>query len=45
MHITKYTDCSRRVLVLLAVQVDERLVGVAEIGKTFQISRNHLGSI
>ncbi len=45
MHITKYTDCSRRVLVLLAVQDDERLVGVAEISNTFQISRNHLGSI
>ncbi len=45
MHITKYTDYSLRVLMLLAVQDDDRLLGIAEISKTFQICRNHLGSI
>ncbi|WP_373510477.1 hypothetical protein [Thiocapsa sp.] len=44
MHMTKYTDYSRRVLVLPAVQ-DDRVLGIAEISKAFQISRNHLGSI
>jgi Rrf2 family nitric oxide-sensitive transcriptional repressor len=45
MQITKYTDYSLRVLMLLAVQDDDRLLGIAEISETFQISRNHLGSI
>ncbi len=45
MHMTKYTDYSRRVLVLPAIQDDDRVLGIAEISNTFQISRNHLGSI
>ena len=30
---------------LLDVEDDDRLLGIAEISKTSQVSRNHLGSI
>lgn len=45
MHITKYTDYSLRVLMLLALQDDDRLLGIAEISKTFRISRHHLTKV
>ena len=41
MHLKRYTDYSLRVLIYLGLHQD-RLVTIAEIAGTFQISKNHL---
>ncbi len=41
MHLKRYTDYSLRVLVYLGLHPD-RLVTIAEIASTFDISKNHL---
>ena len=41
MNLTRYTDYSLRVLLLLALRRDER-VSIQQISDTYGISRNHL---
>lgn len=44
MHLSKYTDYSFRVLMYLSIH-KERLVTIAEISKSYNISKNHLVKI
>lgn len=41
MRLTRYTDYSLRVLIHLALH-EQRLVSIAEIARTYDISHNHL---
>lgn len=41
MHLTRYTDYAMRTLLFVAVR-PERLCSIAEIAKTYGISKNHL---
>lgn len=42
MQLTHYTDYGLRVLMLLALQPDRRLITISEVAGHFQIPRNHL---
>ena len=44
MQLTTYTDYALRVLMYLAVH-DDRLVTIAEMASTYQLSKNHLMKI
>ena len=44
MKITRHTDLSLRLLMYLALQPGET-VSVAEVSRSFRVSRNHLGKI
>lgn len=42
MQLTHYTDYGLRVLMLLALQTDRRLITITEIAEHFSIPRSHL---
>jgi Rrf2 family transcriptional regulator, nitric oxide-sensitive transcriptional repressor len=45
MRLTLYTDYALRVLILLGIQEDGRLVTISEIAQAFKISKNHLSKV